>query len=171
MKTTSKLFTVIFASLAGISASLAQDNYQAPRNEWGQADLQGVWNFSSNIPMQRPARYGDREFLTAEEIEEIDARMAALAARGELAEEADAELAQREAPPVSNNPGGYNDFWIEQAGIGLARRTSHIVYPFNGRLPPMVEGAAVGRGGLGPDIPGDRPVRFTVGGIAKDGPE
>ena len=45
------------------------------------------------------------------------------------------------------------------------------MYPENGRIPAAVEGAPRQRGGLGPDIPGDRPVRYVVGGIAKDGPE
>ena len=35
--------------------SFAADDYVAPRTQWGQPDLQGVWNFSSNIPMQRPS--------------------------------------------------------------------------------------------------------------------
>jgi hypothetical protein len=34
-----------------------------------------------------------------------------------------------------------------------------------------VEGAPFQRGGLGPDIPGQRPVRYVVGGIDKTGPE
>ena len=38
-------------------------------------------------------------------------------------------------------------------------------------MPPAVEGAPRAFGGLGPDIPGSRPVRYVVGGIAKDGPE
>ena len=47
---------------------LAAEPYLAPRTEWGQPDLQGVWNFSSEVPMQRPPEYGERQFLTEEEI-------------------------------------------------------------------------------------------------------
>lgn len=162
--------TAIGLVLMGSSLAQAADNVDVPRTEWGHPDLQGVWNFSSDIPMQRPERYGTREFLTDEEVAELRARMASLAARAEV--EADPELANREAPPAgTGNPGGYNDFWIEQAGIGDNIRTSHVIYPPDGRFPPLREGAPVGRGGLGPDIPGERPVRYTVGGIAKDGPE
>ncbi|MBT6058929.1 MAG: hypothetical protein HOG51_12905, partial [Gammaproteobacteria bacterium] len=50
-------------------------------------------------------------------------------------------------------------------------RTSHIVYPTNGRIPSLVEGVDISAGGLGDDVSGDRPVRFVVGGISKDGPE
>lgn len=171
MKTTISLLATAIIAVSGIAGANAQSasSSDIPRTEWGHPDLQGVWNFASDIPMQRPERYGDRQFLTEEEIAEVKARMAALAARAET--EADPDAANRDAPPVSDNPGGYNDFWIEQAGIGETRRTSHIIYPLNGRFPPLVEGAPIGRGGLGPDIPGERPVRYTVGGIAKDGPE
>jgi hypothetical protein len=56
---------------------LAADDYSPPRTQWGQPDLQGVWNFSSNVPMQRPERFADREFMTVEEVEEMRARLAA----------------------------------------------------------------------------------------------
>jgi hypothetical protein len=147
----------------------AADDYTVPRTEYGQPDLQGVWNFSSNTPMQRPERYGTQEFLTAQQIEDAIARQQRAAAA------ADAAAAQRvvnpDAPEQTDNPGGYNDFWMEAAGIGDTVRTSHIVYPENGRIPARVEGAPRQYGGLGPDIPGTRPVRYVVGGIAKDGPE
>ena len=75
--------------------------------------------------MQRPTSYGTQEFLTAEQIEEAVERQARAAAA------ADAAAAQRvvdpEAPPVTDNPGGYNDFWFEVAGLGDTVRTSHIV--------------------------------------------
>lgn len=163
---------LIFSMLSAISGPLlaqGDSDYIAPRTQWGQPDLQGVWNFSSSIPMQRPERYGTQEFLTSEQIEEAHARQAAAAAAAEAA--AAQRVIDPDAPPETDNPGGYNDFWVESAGIGDIVRTSHIVYPENGRVPPAVEGAPFQRGGLGPDVPGERPVRYTVGGITKDGPE
>jgi hypothetical protein len=147
--------------------ALAQGNdYEVPRTEYGQPDLQGVWNFSSSIPMQRPERFGEQEFLTPQQIEEAVARQEAAADAA-----ASRRVVNPEAPAATDNPGGYNDFWMEMASIGETVRTSHIVYPLNGRLPAAVEGAQRQFGGLGPDIPSTRPVRFVVGGIAKDGPE
>ena len=128
---------------------------------WGQPDLQGVWNFSSNVPFQRPEQFGQREFMTDDEIAAMQARLA----------EADAASDQAVPSADPNSPGGYNDFWVESAGITDRIRTSHIVYPADGRLPDRVAGSAVQFGGLGPDVPGQRPVRYTVGGIAKNGPE
>ena len=141
-------------------SSLAADDYKAARTEWGQPNLQGVWNFSSNRPMQRPANFGEREFLTADEVEEIQRRRAAQDASSDAALD------------IEGVDGSYNDFWIENAGIGVDVRTSHIVYPSNGRLPSLVEGAIAGQGVYGGDTTGEsRPVRIAAGGIGTDGPE
>ena len=167
----SKILLVFSLLTAFSGAVLAQSgkDYEAPRTQWGQPDLQGVWNFSSDVPMQRPERYGTQQFLTAEEIEE---RRAQIERGRQAADEAAARLnVNPDAPPETDNPGGYNDFWFETAGLGDVVRTSHIVYPEDGRIPAAVEGAKRQFGGLGPDIPSDRPVRFVVGGIAKSGPE
>lgn len=161
MKKNLLILALAFGALLGM-ASLAQDGYVAPRTEWGHPDLQGVWNFSSNVPMQRPQRFGDRQFMTDDEVAQLRSRLAA------------ADEASDQAVPgieSASNPGGYNDFWVESAGITDQIRTSHIVYPTNGRFPALVEGIRPIAGGLGPDITGERPVRFPVGGIGKDGPE
>ena len=152
------LLPAIVSLLLWNSAWSAED-YQTPRTEWNQPDLQGVWNFSSDIPMQRPAQYGEREFLTEEEVAEIRARRVA---RDDFSDAAIPNGGVNEA---------YNDFWVETAGIGDVARTSIIVYPENGRLPPYAEEAVVVQGRLDPDIDGERPVRFTGGGIGSDGPE
>ena len=157
MKIRNLCFSVLAA--AGLSVSVtgvqAQDgDYVVPRTEYGQPDLSGVWNFSSFVPMQRPRQFADKEFLTPEDI-------AAIANQTEAGLEA-----------LNNiGVGGYKTFWGENAGRGDNTRTSLITYPENGRVPETVEGVPVQIGGLGPDEPGMRPVRMTVGGIAKDGPE
>ena len=151
-----KLHVLALAAATLVLAGFIQaqeEAYTVPRTEWGQPDLQGVWNFSSFIPLERPAFFGDKEFLTEQEI-------AALAAQTEAGLEA-----------INNiGVGGYNTFWVEMGG-DRDTRTSLITYPENGRLPESVEGVPVQVGGLGPDEPGTRPVRMVVGGIAKDGPE
>ena len=151
---------LLAVSSAFVLASQAPDSYEIQRNEWGDPDLQGVWNFSSNVPRQRPGRYGDREFITAEEAAELQARLAAADAASDQA-----------VPQRPGGPGGYNDFWVESAGITDHLRTSHIVYPTDGRLPARVDGVSGVNGGLGNDVRGERPVLFVVGGISKDGPE
>lgn len=137
----------------------AADDYVVPRTEWGKPDLQGVWNFSSNVPMQRPSRFGERQFLTAEEIAEAQERRAAADANSDA------------AVPVAGVDASYNDFWVESAGLSEEMRTSHIVYPLDGRIPDRLEGVQIHGPGVGPAATGERPVRFIVGGIGTDGPE
>ncbi|MDG2421529.1 MAG: hypothetical protein P8N40_07495 [Gammaproteobacteria bacterium] len=160
---------VLFTQAVNVFAQLGGD-FTTPLNEWGHPDLNGVWNFSSNTPMQRPEKWGDQEFLTPKQIrEEIDRQQAAAKAADERAARAvdlDAEL------PTGPQVLGYNDFWFETEGLETNMRTSHIVYPLDGRIPDAVEGAKVQRGNQITDTPNEiRPVRFVVGGISKDGPE
>ena len=146
--------------LSGFSLTLFAQDYEAPRTEWGQPDLQGVWNWSSNVPMQRPSQYGDRQFLTQEEVEEFARRRAA------------ADAGSDAALNIEGVDGSYNDFWIENQGIGGNVRTSHIVYPGNGRLPEVQEGVVEQQGVYGGITTGEtRPVRIAAGGIGADGPE
>ena len=169
MKT--KFLILISILLVPINVSLAQTagSYVIPRTEWGQPDLQGVWNFNSSTPMQRPQRFGTQEFLTPAEVEQDGVRQEE---RRIAADAAEAKLVLNpQAPPVGENPGGYNNFWYESAGIGENVRTSLIVYPTDGRFPARAEGAAVHTANLGPDVEGDRPVLAVFGGIGKDGPE
>ncbi len=140
--------------------SFADDDYVVPRTEWGQADLQGVWNFSSDVPMQRSSRYGERQFLSEEEIEAVIARKAAADANS------DAALA------IGGVDESYNDFWIENAGIGDTMRTSHVIYPLDGKFPKLIEGAIRSQGVYGGATTGEsRPVRISAGGSGTDGPE
>lgn len=158
MKTISSSISLIIGLL--VSAGAAAQDYEVPRTEWGQPDLQGVWNWSSNVPMQRPTRYGERQFLTPEEVEEAARRRA------------EADASSDAALNIEGVDGSYNDFWIENQGIGGNVRTSHIIYPTNGRLPELQEGVTEQQGVYGGITTGEtRPVRIAAGGIGADGPE
>jgi hypothetical protein len=152
-----KLFAFPLILIVLNSLVYAENNYTAPRTQWDQPDLQGVWNFASNVPMSRPRQFGEREYMTQEEADAIAANV-------------EASFEQLNEYDV----GGYNTFWVENAGRGDNLRTSLITYPSNGQLPKRVEGINIQNppfGGLGPDFRGERPVRTPVGGIGKNGPE
>lgn len=169
---TSRISLLIFLLVTPFTASFAQQSsdYEVPRTQWSYPDLQGVWNFNSSTPLERPERFGDREFLTEEELQQARIRRAE---QREAADAAEAELVvDPEAPPAgAASTGGYNNFWYERASIGENPRTSLIIHPRDGRLPARVEGVAVHTANLGPDVEGERPVRAVFGGIGKDGPE
>ncbi|HJO11644.1 MAG: hypothetical protein QGG67_18315 [Gammaproteobacteria bacterium] len=159
MKINNSLILLFCLSLLASLPGQAAEDYAIPRTEWGQPDIQGVWNFSSNVPMQRPEEFGERQFLTEDEIAATRMRRFGLGA-------------------VSNETGStagieafYNDtIWMENLNRDGNVRTSLIVYPPNGRFSPLAEGIENQPGGER-DTAGKRPVRFVVGGIGRDGPE
>ena len=81
--------------------------YQAPRNEYGQPDLRGVWNFSSDVPLQRPKDTPDKLFRTREDIDKANA------ARQKQFE----QLTQQ-------GVGFHNDFWLDYKSQVEDLRTS-----------------------------------------------
>jgi hypothetical protein len=110
----------------------APTTYKAPRTPWGDPDLQGVWasDDMAGIPMSRPAQYGDRLFLTEQELEARKKQIAAGVARSE--NEADStfrfDFARRAFP-----------------------QTSQVVDPPNGQMPATVPGRRqMPRGTFGP---------------------
>jgi len=148
---------LFFIALLLAPAARPAEDYAAPRTRWGQPDLQGVWNFSSNVPMQRPEEFGERQYLTAEEA-------ATRLRHYELGAGAGV------APPGSGIESYFADIRVDNTGADGRIRTSHIVHPADGRLPPRAEGVQEAPGGV-VQTSGERPVRFVVGGIGRDGPE
>src|ERR1700745_787669 len=53
------------------AASTTKKTWVPPRTPDGQPDLQGYWTSLSFTPMERPAKYAGREFLTDEEVAQI----------------------------------------------------------------------------------------------------
>jgi len=162
--TLTKSLSVIGLFAVSLSACAAEEktDYQAPKTEFGQPDLRGVWNFSSNTPLERPKEYGDKQFLTKADLDEIEAQ--------ELARRAAADSVSGSGV-TGTSVGGYNQFWVESLAQGDNFRTSLLIDPPDGQMPELVKGAVIQRGGLGPDTKSTHPVRFRVGGIGKDGPE
>ena len=60
-------------SVAGQSqATATAETGPAPRTAWGHPNLEGIWLDEFNTPLERPAQYSDREFLTEQERAELD---------------------------------------------------------------------------------------------------
>ena len=123
---TRTLTACFVAALFAMSASAAgpETKYTAQRTKDGRPDLQGVWNFASGVPLQRPAKFADRKVFTKEE---FDAQRAALANVLSMI---------ATFSPVNNV--GLD--WIDNKLYVDDLRTSLITYPENGRLPALVEG-------------------------------
>jgi len=105
----------------------------------GQPDVSGTFTFRTLTPFQRPSQFEGRENLTPEEARAFEASERTRQNRDLF----DPELGSGGYQPRSE--GGvlsYNEFWYER-GIELTsdKRTSLIVDPPDGRLPPQTEAA------------------------------
>ena len=89
------------------------------RTPWGNPDLRGTWTNTTRTRLERPADLEGKEFFTDEE----------------LAERRSEPRVDRMAVSLSMPTGGYNLFWVESGEV--SRRTSLIVDPSDGRLPPV----------------------------------
>ncbi|MDA1094720.1 MAG: hypothetical protein O3A25_15815 [Acidobacteria bacterium] len=127
------------AALLGGRAAPASAQGNAPRTAWGAPDLQGVWDFRTITPMERPERYGDNEFLTPEEAAALDQAAVEREVRlqNKPAERTTAGASVDRRGP-GEAPGSYNQFWIDAGTNSVdTLRTSLIVDPPNGRYPPV----------------------------------
>ena len=124
---------LVLAMLVPSSTIAQTDTAETPRTAWGAPDLGGVWDDKTRTPLERPERFGDREFLTAEEAAELDA---AEEERQRLLWEAPSERTtagenvDRRAGvgEVRGAPGSYNQFWFETGdGVAETNQTSLVV--------------------------------------------
>ena len=134
------LICVVVSATFVLSASavFAQggSGFATPRTADGQPDLQGVWDFRTLTPLQRPEDRGAQATLTEEEAAAIEQEAA------QSAIDADQPSEVRTEPlPVGGNVGGYNNFWFDRgAGVVDDRRTSLISDPPDGRVPMLPPG-------------------------------
>src|SRR5262249_39750620 len=121
------MITVAIAAAALAVLSIPRTSAQAPalKTPWGEPDLQGIWTYDSDTPLQRSPKHGNQEFFTAEQREQLDRERAALLRRdGRVERGTELDVA-----------GAYNAVFTSQKRTGA--RTSLIVDPPNGRLPPL----------------------------------
>jgi hypothetical protein len=155
-----QLLSMMLAAAAVALAQTAAGTYQPPKTPWGHPDLQGTWTSDDlqGVPVERSAQYGDRRFLTEQEI----------------AERAVSVDRQKSAIDTGERP--KEGFWARVQGLGkveaeavppnfveYARRastlTSLVSDPQDGRIPPITEKARARRTG-GPSYTNNRPQSY-----------
>jgi hypothetical protein len=114
------------------------------RTPWGDPDLQGTWDFTTITPLERPASLAGREFLTEREAAALEKQVNEQ--RFETENRSPGSLGAAGRP--TSDPGIYNlGWWWEPEGrkVVRTRRTSLVVDPADGRLPPLTAQAEATR--------------------------
>jgi hypothetical protein len=146
------------ASAAQGPSTSAAAKGAVPRTPWGHPDLQGVWStdLEIGVPVERPVELGEKAELT-----EAEFRQRTDALKKRYLED---EKANR-VGEVGNEQGPVH--WYE-GGRQVSRRTSLVIDPPNGRLPPYTTEAQKRI------VPRGTELGFVGGSMGKgpfDGPE
>ncbi|HEY3158331.1 MAG TPA: hypothetical protein VGJ78_05150 [Vicinamibacterales bacterium] len=123
------LAAIMAVGLVVPAAGQAPKKYMAPKTPWGDPDLQGVWNDATSTPLQRPAKVGERNVLSDEEAEDFQKSLAF-----------DLSRDRRDGGNAADVNRAYNEHWMDARRLKITadRRTSLIVDPVDGRIPPLV---------------------------------
>jgi hypothetical protein len=159
-----KIVIAVFSVAAGLALvnplSLAAQRESSaktskiPMTPWGHPDLEGVWDFSTSTPLQRPPELKDKaEFTDAEVAEQLNRLV-------------QARTRQDASPARQGDTGTYNRFWVDEPKV--TRQTSQIIDPKDGRLPaytPVARKWIADLEAARKGVAGDAP---TPGGFVED---
>jgi hypothetical protein len=113
------------------------------RTPWGDPDLQGTWFVMYDVPLERSAANAGKEFLTDEEVAAADKKKGLDPGRN------------ARSSGAQDVTGAYNA--VFNSILKTGKRTSMVIDPPDGKIPPLVAGAqGAGRGGRGGAPAGDR---------------
>jgi hypothetical protein len=124
------------AAVSPKPATPAKPAATIPRTPWGEPDLQGTWFVLADVPLQRSAANANKEFLTDEEMAAADKQKGLNPGRN-----------ARSANTVADVDGAYNA--VFNSVLKTGRRTSMIIDPPDGHIPPTVTAAAPAGGARG----------------------
>jgi hypothetical protein len=117
----------------------------SPRTPWGDPDLQGTWFVLVDVPLERSAANAGKEFLTDQEVAAADEKKGLNPGRNARSEDKSQDVS-----------GAYNA--VFNSVLKTGKRTSMIIDPPDGKIPPLAPGATGPRnfvgGGLGVGAPG-----------------
>jgi hypothetical protein len=149
---------LLAASGSSFAQTAARGGPAVPRTPWGDPDLQGVWDYWTFTPLERPKEFADKPLLT-------DQEAAALAKR--MREQA---TAVDTVAPRPGGPIGYSQTdWTDRARATVLNQTALIVDPPDGKIPSMTPEAQ--KATEAHRVAGGHPVRQRTDGVGDNDPE
>ena len=132
-------FALLLSATLGVtSPGFAAEGADIPRTATGRPDLSGTYDVATLTSFERSRSLGEKVAQTDEEAAAVARRAQVTADFANRASDP-----ERGAPRQGGNVGGYNYFWLDP-GNGAFKidgkwRTSILIDPPDGRLPPMTE--------------------------------
>ena len=108
----------------------AAKTWTQTKTPWGEPDLQGIYSNRTITPFERPAEFAGKAILSDEEIAQIEGRVSERSA--------DVNRAKGTEGDVSR---AYNEFWWDRGTKVTTNRSSLVVDPPDGRVPPLTADA------------------------------
>ena len=96
------------------------------RTPWGEPDLQGVYSNRTITPFERPAEFAGKAVLSEAEIAQIEGRVVERSADNRTAKGTDADVSR-----------AYNEFWWDRGTKVKTNRSSLVIDPPDGKVPPL----------------------------------
>jgi hypothetical protein len=126
-----QMFGQVLPFAAKPAAATTPKVWTPPRTPDGQPDLQGVWINSTLTPLERPAEFAGKEFLTEQEAADYMKR---------LLQQVNTD--RRDGGAQVDVGRSYNEFWRDRGNDLVAdRRSSLIIDPPDGKVPPLTAAA------------------------------
>jgi hypothetical protein len=120
---------------AAPKSTAAKATTTSPRTPWGDPDLQGTWFVLAEVPLERSAANAGTEFLTDEEVAAADEKKGLNPGRN-----------ARSGDKSQDVSGAYNA--VFNSVLKTGKRTSMIIDPPDGKIPPLAPGATAPRNGV-----------------------
>ena len=161
--TRTSVLTSLAAFVIAQASWVSGQGAKTPMTPWGEPDLQGTWTAEAelSVPFERPREYGTRQVLTDAEFKQRQSQSEQQLQSDNS--DFDLETADRSTAGQVGSATSPPPHWLERRKV--SRRTSLVIDPPDGRVPPLTREAqarAQARGPVSGDTGADRPQDLSL---------